>query len=152
MYYVTVRLYFLCDTMLYYIVSYHSRLSIQGLHISIYYMVYDLPRTTIVSWVHTWSATPNLPTNIIHTNIARVKLSGKSPTGLGIPPLTIKITLESNPLTSTMLVGGLGVSPKDSSKGDERFAPSMATDDQAACPNPVSTRLGYYNVLYYAML
>ena len=31
--------------------------------------------------------TPNLPINIVPTNIARVKLSGKSPTGLGIPPL-----------------------------------------------------------------
>ena len=29
--------------------------------------------------------------------------------GLGIPPLEIKIVLESNPLKSTMLVGGLGV-------------------------------------------
>ena len=29
--------------------------------------------------------------------------------GLGIPPLRIKIMLESNPLKSTMLVGGLGV-------------------------------------------
>ena len=30
---------------------------------------------------------PNLPTNITPTNIARLKLSGKSPMGLGIPPL-----------------------------------------------------------------
>ena len=29
--------------------------------------------------------------------------------GLGIPPIKIKIVLESNPLTSTILVGGLGV-------------------------------------------
>ena len=29
--------------------------------------------------------------------------------GLGIPALRIKITLESNPLKSTMLVGGLAV-------------------------------------------
>ena len=29
--------------------------------------------------------------------------------GLGIPPLQIKIMLESNPLKSTMLVGRLGV-------------------------------------------
>ena len=29
--------------------------------------------------------------------------------GLGIPPLRIKIVLESNPLKSTMLVGRLGV-------------------------------------------
>ena len=30
---------------------------------------------------------PNLPTNIIPTDIARLKPSGKSPMGLGIPPL-----------------------------------------------------------------
>ena len=57
-----------------------------------------------------WSnSTPNLPTNIVPTNIARVKLSGKSPMGLGIPPLRIKIMLESNHLESTMLVGRVGV-------------------------------------------
>ena len=33
------------------------------------------------------SNTPNLPTDIVPTNIARVKLSGKSPMGLRIPPL-----------------------------------------------------------------
>ena len=33
------------------------------------------------------SSTPNLPTKITPTKIARLKLSGKSPTGLGIPPL-----------------------------------------------------------------
>ena len=53
--------------------------------------------------------TPNLPTNIIPTGIAWVKLSGKSPLGLGTPPLKIKIMLESNPLKSKMLVGRLGV-------------------------------------------
>ena len=53
--------------------------------------------------------TPNLPTSIIPTNIARLKLSGKSPMGLGISPLTFKIVLESNPLKSTMLVGRLAV-------------------------------------------
>ena len=31
--------------------------------------------------------TPNLPANIVPTNIARLKLSGKSPMGLEIPPL-----------------------------------------------------------------
>ena len=30
---------------------------------------------------------PNLPSNIVPTNIARLKLSGKSPVGLGIPTL-----------------------------------------------------------------
>ena len=35
---------------------------------------------------------------------------GKFPMDLEIPPLSIKIMLESNPLKSTMLVGRLGVS------------------------------------------
>ena len=53
--------------------------------------------------------TPNLPTTIVPTNIAKLKLSGKSPMDMRIPPLKFKIMLESNPLKSTMLVGGLGV-------------------------------------------
>ena len=53
--------------------------------------------------------TSNLPTNIIPTNIAWLKLSGKSPMGLGISPLKFEIVLESNPLNATMLVGRLGV-------------------------------------------
>ena len=55
------------------------------------------------------SSTPNLPTNIIPTKIARLKLSGKSPTDMRIQPLIFKIMLESNPLKSIMLVGRLGV-------------------------------------------
>ena len=53
--------------------------------------------------------TPNLPTNIIPTNIAWLKLSGKFAMDMRIPPLSIKIMFESNPLKSTMLVGRLGV-------------------------------------------
>ena len=53
--------------------------------------------------------TPNVATNIVPTNIARVKISGKSPMGLRIPALKIKIVLESNLRKSTMLAGGLGV-------------------------------------------
>ena len=53
--------------------------------------------------------TPNLPTNIVPTDIARVKVSGKSPMDMRIPHLYIKIVLESNLPKSTMLVGGLGV-------------------------------------------
>ena len=56
-----------------------------------------------------WLCTPNLSTNIVPTNIARLKLSGKSPTDMRIPTLQIKIVLESNPRKSTMLVRGLGV-------------------------------------------
>ena len=40
-------------------------------------------------------ATPNLPTNIVPTNIARLKLSGKFPMRLGIPPLKIHTVLET---------------------------------------------------------
>ena len=54
-------------------------------------------------------STPNLPTNIVPTNIAWLKLSGASPMGLGISPLKFKIVLESNPLKSKLLIGGLGV-------------------------------------------
>ena len=53
--------------------------------------------------------TPDFPTNIIPTNIAWLKLSGKFPRGLGMPPLKFRIMFVSNPLKPTMLVGGLGV-------------------------------------------
>ena len=55
--------------------------------------------------------TPNPPTNITPTNIARLKVSGKFPMGLGIPPVIIKIMLESNPPKCTMLGGGLAALP-----------------------------------------
>ena len=55
------------------------------------------------------SSTPNLPTNIIPTKIAWLKLSGKYPMCLGSSPLSIQILLESNPLKSIMLVGKLAV-------------------------------------------
>ena len=55
------------------------------------------------------NATPNPPTNIVPTSIARLRLSGSFPTGMRIPSLRIEIMLESNPLKPTMLVGRLGV-------------------------------------------
>ena len=55
------------------------------------------------------SDAPSPPTNITPTNIARLKLSGKFPMDMRIPPLGIKIVLESDPLKSIMLVGRLGV-------------------------------------------
>ena len=57
------------------------------------------------------SGRPNLLTKIIPAKIARLKLSGKFPIALGIPPLIIKIMHESNPLKSTMLVRRLAVIP-----------------------------------------
>ena len=54
----------------------------------------------------------NLPTNIIPTKIAWLRFSGKSPMGLGIPPLKFKIMLESNPLKSIMLVRKSAVPPR----------------------------------------
>ena len=50
--------------------------------------------------VQACSNTPNLPTNITYAKIAWLKLSGKFSMGLGIPPLRIRILLESNPLKS----------------------------------------------------
>ena len=78
-------------------------------HIS--YVVKHLPAVPLIVSVCLFVSdhTPNLPTNIIPAKIAWLKLSRKFPMDLGIPLLKIKITLQSNPLKSTMLVGGLGV-------------------------------------------
>ena len=80
------------------------------MHIYIYIYIYNYylficPSTTSPA-VHLSvdSVTHNPPTNITPTKIAWVKLSGKIPLGLGIPPLKFKIMLESNPLKSIMLV------------------------------------------------
>ena len=59
------------------------------------------------------ASTPNLPTNIIPTNIAWLKLSGKSPMDMGIPPIKFKIMLESNPLKPTMLPRIIGRKTSD---------------------------------------
>ena len=61
--------------------------------------------------LHRRGRTPNLPasTKIIPTKIARLKISGKFPVDMIIPPLTIKILLESNPRQSTILVRRLAV-------------------------------------------
>ena len=48
--------------------------------------------------------TPNLPTKNLPTKIAWLKLSGKFPLDMRIPPLKIKIMLESNPPKSRILV------------------------------------------------
>ena len=48
--------------------------------------------------------TPNLPTNIIPSNVAWLKLSRSFPMDLGIPPRWIQIMLESNPPKSTIVV------------------------------------------------
>ena len=53
--------------------------------------------------------TPSLPTKIIPAKIASLKLSRKLPMCLGIPPLNIKILLESNPPKSRILVQRLAV-------------------------------------------
>ena len=58
------------------------------------------------------ATTASFPTNIIPTKIVWLKLIGKFPMGLGIPPRKIKISLESNPLTSIMLVRRLTAYPR----------------------------------------
>ena len=77
---------------------------------------------------------PNLPTSIVPTNIAWLKLSGNSPMGLRIPPLRIMTMLESNPLKSTMLVGRLGVSaPRVESKRRACAHPHADLRPRAVC-------------------
>ena len=66
--------------------------------------------SNIISLLRLLVCTPNFPTNIIPTNIAWLKLYGKFPMDMRIPPLKFKIVLESSPLKSTILVGRLGVS------------------------------------------
>ena len=61
------------------------------------------------AWNRHLQSTLNLPTNITPANIAWVKLWGKFPMGMRIPPLEFKIMLESNPLKSRILVGRLAV-------------------------------------------
>ena len=53
--------------------------------------------------------TASLHTKHPQTMIRRLKLSGKFPMGLGVPPLRIKIRLNSNPLESRILVRRLAV-------------------------------------------
>ena len=47
---------------------------------------------------------PNLPTKITPAKTARLKPSGRFPIDLRIPPLNIKIMLESSPLKSSKLL------------------------------------------------
>ena len=60
------------------------------------------------AWRIRSSDTPNLPTKIIPAKIDWLRCSGKFPMDI-IPPLKIKITLESNPLKSRILAGRLAV-------------------------------------------
>ena len=58
-----------------------------------------------------WKLTvrPISPLTLHPASIVWLHFFGESPMGLGIPPLEIKIMLESNPPKSTMLVGRLGI-------------------------------------------
>ena len=56
---------------------------------------------------------PSLPTKIMPTKIRWLNISGKFPLSLGIPPLKLKILLESNPLKSRILVRRLAVPTAD---------------------------------------
>ena len=56
-------------------------------------MIHAKLHTLDDSMSHVSSAcTPNLPTKNLPTKICWLKISGKSPMGLGVPPLRIKIT------------------------------------------------------------
>ena len=58
---------------------------------------------------HSPRAAPSLPTKIIPTNICRLEISGTFHMDMRIPPLTIKILLESGPPKSRILGRRLGV-------------------------------------------
>ena len=60
--------------------------------------------------------TPNLPTKMIPAKTPWLKLVGKFPMDMGIPPHNIKILLESNPLKSRILVRGLAVASMDTQR------------------------------------
>ena len=60
-------------------------------------------------WCSMVQYTPNLPTKLLPTKIAWLKLSGNFPMDIRIPPLKTKIMLESNPLKSRILVRRLAV-------------------------------------------
>ena len=68
--------------------------------------------------------TPNLPTRIIPTKIPLLKITGEFPRDMRIPPLRIKILLESNPPKSGILVRRFAVSVergRGSEKGLQRY-------------------------------
>ena len=51
-----------------------------------------------------WPISPSLPTKISPAKIRRLKTSGKHSTDMRIPPLKMKVLLESDPLKSRILV------------------------------------------------
>ena len=74
---------------------------------------------------------PNLPTKIIPAKIRFLKLSGKFPMDMRIPPLDIEMLLESNPLKSRILVRRLAVAGA--------FVGVRATRDVQVAPTASST-------------
>ena len=68
-----------------------------------------------------------LPTKNLPAKIRCFIISGKSPMDVRIPPLRIEILLESNPLTSKVLVGRLGVppTPQYTARHDSALRPSL---------------------------
>ena len=75
------------------------------LNVSCYIIAYNIQYDILAPSHHS----PNLPTKIMPTKIAWLKYSGKFPMDIRIPPLKIKILLESNPLKSRILVRRLAV-------------------------------------------
>ena len=64
------------------------------------------------------SGTPNIPTKNLPTKVRRLKISGKFPMGLGIPPLNnIKILLASNALKIRSLSTEIGRSDASRKRG-----------------------------------
>ena len=62
------------------------------------------------TFASTSTSSPNLPTKNLPTKIAWLKTFGELPMDMRIPPLKIKIMLESDPLKSEILMRRLAVS------------------------------------------
>ena len=95
-----------------------------------------MPRPYLAARKLTLGSKSNLPTKIVPAKIAWLKLSGKFPLGLGIPPLQIQIMLESNPLRSRILVRRLAVTPRG-----ENF---QSSDDQIIRKIRISGKAAYW--------
>ena len=78
-------------------------------YIYIYISIYLSISLSMPSSPATSSSTPDPPTKIITTKTRWLKLSGKFPMDVGIPPLMIKIVLQSNPLKYIIFVRRLAV-------------------------------------------
>ena len=90
--------------------------------------------------------TLNLPTKNLPTKIAWLKLSRHFPMDMRIPPLNIKILLESNPLKPGILIRRLAIM----ARGGAIFCEGVGPSACCYCPwNGLYHITSYHIILYY---